>query len=245
MPFGDELLALDIWSLSSVMYFVVTDLSGFVAIFKKTFVLKLYSELRHLRTARDWNLTCCMLWILHFNTPVCRQWWSGVMWCHKWLVVGCLDLPSPFPWRSWEGLSCRCTPDSAWFCLQDLCCSSQGCGEPAPLSSVCPLLATLCWVKQALPFPIHVLLLWVFVQAVGEGQMDVFGRCCCWGGYERRDVERRRCVLLWRVPWWEGATVAPWLWIIGPAKIIKNLWTVLCSCWDGILLAFFQLLSEE
>lgn len=56
MPFGDELLALDIcvsFDLSSVMCFVVTNRSGFVVIFKKTFVLKLYNELRHLRITRD------------------------------------------------------------------------------------------------------------------------------------------------------------------------------------------------
>lgn len=149
-----------------------------------------------------------MLWIIHSNTPVCQQ--SGVMWCHR-CPVGRLDLPDPFPWRSWKGLACRCTPGSACFCLQELCCSSEGHGEPAPLSSPCPLLATLCWVKQALPLPIPMFSSSEFLQAVWEGQMDVFGLGCCWGGCERRDVERGGCVLLCRVQWWEGATVAPWL----------------------------------
>lgn len=52
----DELLTLDIcvsFDLSSVMCFVVTNLSGFVVMFRKTFVLKLYNELSHLRTTRD------------------------------------------------------------------------------------------------------------------------------------------------------------------------------------------------
>lgn len=46
MPFGDELLALGIcvsFDLSSVMCFVVRNLSGIVVIIKKTFVLKLYN----------------------------------------------------------------------------------------------------------------------------------------------------------------------------------------------------------
>lgn len=66
-----------IWSLSSVLCIVVTDLSGFVAIFKKTFVLKLYNELRHVRTTRDWNLTCCESSIL---IPQCAS-SDGLEWC--------------------------------------------------------------------------------------------------------------------------------------------------------------------
>lgn len=132
--------------------------------------------------------------------PVRQQWWPGVMWSHRW-PEGCSDLPDAFSWRSCERSSCRYTPNSTFFCLQahETHAVPQREVVSQPLSSTCRLLANFCWVTCPgwlcpSPYPRSPL---IFVQAVWERQMDVFDGCCCWGGCERRDVERRGRVVLW------------------------------------------------
>lgn len=100
---------------------------------------------------------------------------------------------------------------STFFCLQahkTYAVPQRAGGQPASLSSTCLLLATLCWVTcpgRCCCSPYLCSPPLIFVQAVRERQMDVFDGCCCWGGCERRDVERRGHVVLCGVQQWERA----------------------------------------
>lgn len=236
----DELLTLGIcvsFDLSSVMCFVVTNLSGFVVMFRKTFVLKLYNELSHLRTTRDWNLTCCESILMLQGTS------SVVLWSDVVPQVGCLGLPNPFYWRKWDWPSCRCTPSSASAC-KTCAVHHRGVGSQ-PLSAASVPFCHVVQVNQALPLPMPVFSCSEFCAgSLRRTDGCVWSLLLLGRMWEKGCEERRMCAALWG-SWWEGATVAPWLWTIGSAKIIKNPWTVLCNCWDGVLLAFFQLLSEE
>lgn len=172
---------------------------------------------------------------------------GGLEWCDPHTSpVACSNFPNT--WRSWEWVSCRYTPNSTFFAssLWDLCCSSERGGEPASLGSTCIFLATFYRVTcsgrlSCSPYPCSL----ISMQVVWERLMNVFDGCCCWGVYERTDVERRGCVVLCGVQWWEGATTTTWQWVGASPKMVRSSWSGFCSCWGWILLAFFQLLSEE
>lgn len=84
-----------IWSLSSVTWFLVTNLLPYSK--RHLFQSWIKTSTNHQR------LKSYMLWnFMHSNTPVYQQQWPGVMWCHKW-PVGCLDLLTLFPGRAGSG----------------------------------------------------------------------------------------------------------------------------------------------